>query len=135
MRHIDLFRMEQTDRDGTFGALRIDGTLLCWTLEPQDRNNTKNISCIPVGQYTCQRYSSVKYPDTFEVQGVPDRSHILFHSGNTDDDTTGCILLGETLGKLRTSRAILNSGATFRRFLAEMAQEESFILNIFDYAP
>jgi len=72
----------------------------------------------------------MKYPDSFEITGVSNRTKILFHAGNTDDDTAGCVLLGETIGKLSGNRALLNSGATFRRFLAELASDDEAILSI-----
>jgi len=130
MRTLDLIRLEETQEHGTFGALKIDDVLFSWTLEPPDLGNVRKRSCIPVGTYLCRRYSSKAYPDTFEVTGVPGRTAILFHSGNTDDDTAGCILLGDTLGKLKGNRAILNSGQTFRRFLGELASEDEAILKV-----
>lgn len=125
---VELVRLEETDEHGTFGVLKINKQVFCWTLEPSDRNNSGG--SIPAQQYTCRRYSSAKYPSTFQVMDVPGRTLILFHSGNTDDNTAGCILLGETLGKLQHSRAILNSGATFRRFQALMEPYDEFCLTV-----
>jgi len=130
MRVLELIRLRESEKHGTFGVLRIDKELLCWTLEPADRLNQQSRSCIPAQQYTCRRYSSMKYPDSFEITGVSNRTKILFHAGNTDDDTAGCVLLGETIGKLSGNRALLNSGATFRRFLAELASDDEAILSI-----
>ena len=53
-----------------------------------------------------------------------------FHPGNRVRDTLGCILLGETLGKLKGDRAILNSGKTFDNFMALMAGIDRFVLTI-----
>lgn len=111
----DLLRIEQTDA-GTIGVLRIDGIAFCATLELPDRENKSNESCIPEGDYFCGRVQSPKYGATYGVLDVPGRSHILFHAGNTIQDTKGCILLGESFGKLGESRAVLNSGRTFRLF-------------------
>ncbi|MHA1379295.1 MAG: DUF5675 family protein [Candidatus Helarchaeota archaeon] len=130
---LDLLRIEKTDQ-GTIGVLLIDKIAFCATLEPEDLNNQENISCIPEGSYICERVNSPKYGNTFEVKNVPNRNHILIHSGNTEDHTMGCILLGQYFGKLRGSRAVLNSGATFKRFLKGMKIKEidSFKLNIKD---
>lgn len=72
----------------------------------------------------------MKYPDTFEVTGVQGRSYILFHSGNVEGHTEGCILLGEKIGKLREDRAILNSGKTFNNFIKELVLQDEFKLTI-----
>lgn len=57
-----------------------------------DPNTSKNESgCIPEGVYLCKRYSSPKFPNTWEVIGIPNRASILFHSANTVDQLKGCI--------------------------------------------
>jgi len=127
---VELIRLEESSEHGTFGVLKVNKELLCWTLEPKDADNAPEISSIPAQQYTCCRYSSAKYPDTFQVMDVPGRFNILFHSGNTDDDTAGCILLGNMLSKMKESRAILNSGQTFLRFLSMLADVDEFTLTI-----
>lgn len=133
---IRLIRVEENYDHGTFGVLLINSQLFSWTLEPKDEENKSNISSIPAQQYECKRYSSPKYPDTFEITNVPDRFNVLFHSGNTDDDTAGCILLGNTIGKLKGNRAILNSGNTFNEFrstmkdMLDLCKSDSFHLTI-----
>jgi hypothetical protein len=57
---------------------------------------------------------------------VPDRDGILFHPGNTIDDTEGCIILGIAFGKLGPQRAILNSGQTFKTFMYIMKDVDEF---------
>lgn len=127
---IELVRLEENYEHGTFGVLKLNKQVFCWTLEPRDEENAQDISSIPAQQYDCRRYSSEKYPYTFQVMDVPGRSNVLFHAGNTDDDTAGCILLGETLGKLSGDRAILNSGRTFDRFMAVLEDFDELSLTI-----
>lgn len=130
---IDLIRIEEHPGDGTFGTLRIEGRAFCVTLEPPDLNNAPNISNIPPGNYRCRRYSSAKFPYTFEIAGVPGRDGVLFHAGNTVGDTRGCVLLGQYFGKLRDDRrAVLNSGNTFAAFMGLLASEDGFDLNIIE---
>ena len=131
MRIVDLVRLEESP-SGTFGALRIDGAAFCVTLEPPDLGNQRNVSNIPPGDYTCKRVNSPRFGDTFEITKVPGRSHVLFHAGNTVDHTQGCVLLGQYWGKLRGDRAVLNSGATFKEFMAAMGQETFFWLRIME---
>ena len=59
------------------------------TLERPWKNNQRGISCIPAGFYECRRVKSPKFGDTFQVMHVPNRSEILFHKGNLEDDTHG----------------------------------------------
>ena len=82
----------------TIGNLYLDGEWLCDTLENPYLDNQRSISCIPEGQYKVRlrtaRESATKEYLHLLVQDVPDRSLILFHSGNTAKDTRGCILVG-----------------------------------------
>jgi len=125
-----LVRVETDKENGTFGVLLLNGELFCNTLEPYSRDNAQNISCIPSGQYICKRYSSGRYPETFQVTGVQGRTLILFHAGNIDEHTEGCILLGERVGKLRGDRAILNSGKTFGNFIKKLVLTPEFKLTV-----
>jgi hypothetical protein len=114
---------------GTFGVFLWYDTVFCVTLEPPDYNNARNISSIPTGRYLCQRYKSQKY-DTYEITQVPGRDHILFHAGNTIEDTAGCPILGQHFGKLRGNRAVLNSGNTFREWMHILDGDRTFWLTI-----
>lgn len=131
MKHVELIRLEESSQ-GTLGAIRIDGRLFCACLELPDRGNAANISRIPPGNYICAKTVSPRFGETYEVLDVPQRSHILFHAGNTDDDTQGCILLGKYWGNLKGERAVLNSGATFRDFLVYMIEEYEFKLTVLE---
>lgn len=85
---------DRTDHLGTFGTLILPNGKTLSTLEPSWNNNKENISCIPDGIYHCSITQSPRYGKVYEVKDVPNRSHILFHSGNWAKDTQGCILLG-----------------------------------------
>lgn len=113
---VELVRLENTSH-GAVSIIKIDKHIFCAGLEPPDRANAQNTSCIPTGQYEIRPVNSPKFGRTYEVLNVPGRSFILFHAGNTKVDTEGCILVGETIGKLLGNRAVLNSGATFKRFM------------------
>lgn len=127
---LDIIRLEDNFHRGTFGALLIAREVFCWTLEPPEFGNMKSFACIPAGQYECQRVVSPKFGTTYEICNVPYREHVLFHAGNVVQDTTACVLLAETQGKLRGNRAILNSGKTFTTFLNTMQPYEKFQLTI-----
>ncbi len=124
---VELIRLEET-AEGTLGVLKVNKEAFCCTLEPADRENAKNVSSIPAQQYLCEVHDSPKFGITHLVRNVPGRSGILFHPGNSADDTEGCILLGQYFGKLRGKRAVLNSGATFKSFLRTVGPR--FLLTI-----
>ncbi len=101
--------------DYTDGILIIDDVFECYTLE--DEYRTKKVygeTRIPDGTYFVelrtegklhQRYKD-KFGEDFHkgmlwVKDVPGFQYILFHIGNNDDDTAGCILVGSTADKDR----------------------------------
>jgi len=131
---VRLLRVEENFKFGTFGVFIVNSKMMCTTLEPADLENRKNVSSIPAQQYICERYSSEKYPDTFQIMNVPGRTRVLIHPGNTITHTNGCILLAQHVGLLNVggavSRGILNSGKTFRAFMALMSGADRFHLTI-----
>ena len=67
----------------------------CKTLELSWKDNQRNISCIPKGEYFTVIHESPKFGKCFWLQNVPNRSEILIHRGNFYDDILGCILVGQ----------------------------------------
>ena len=126
-----LNRQEEAD-DGTFGALLLDGRVFCVTLEPPDRDNQQNISNIPPGVYPLRRVVSPKYGETFEICEVPSRAHVLLHAGNLVRHTRACVLVAQYWGKLKGNRAVLNSGATFRKLMDAMFGIDETTIDIRD---
>ncbi|MGE4552983.1 MAG: DUF5675 family protein [Desulfovibrionaceae bacterium] len=112
-----LLRMERGE-DGVFGALVVDGRMVCLTLEPPDLGNRPQVSCIPEGEYRLERVRSPRFGDTLRVASVPGRTDILIHAGNTTGDTHGCIITGGGLGVLEGRRGVTGS----RRALAELME-------------
>ena len=131
---VRLVRVEENHRWGTFGNWIIGSEVFCVTLEPADLLNKQNVSSIPTQQYICKRYSSDKYPDTFQIMDVPGRDKVLIHSGNWIENTEGCILLAEHFRKLKVNgqakRGILNSGKTFDKFMKTMYGINIFSLTV-----
>jgi hypothetical protein len=118
-------------KEGTFGMILYNGKPFAVTGERPWKDNQKNISCIPVGIYLCKRYSSDKYPDTFEVVNVPGRTHILFHKGNFPlKDSKGCILIAEKFEDINDDVCVLESNNGFSEFLSKLKGVNTFILQI-----
>ena len=133
MKIVELVRLEENFVYGTFGVLKVDKEVFCVTLEPADLLNKQNVSSIPAQQYSCERYSSQKYPDTFQIMNVPGRDKCLFHPGNRIKDTEGCVLTAQYFDKLYGDRAILNSGNTFKKFMDLMRSVAKFHLTITEH--
>ncbi len=100
-------------RETSLGLLAdVSGTqskFLCYTLEDEARDKkVAGETRIPAGEYEVTlrtvdgkhaKYGA-KYPDIHKgmlwVRNVPGFEFILIHVGNTDDDTEGCLLVGDT---------------------------------------
>lgn len=129
METVNLFRLKRSDQ-GTEGML-VAGEFNCRTLELPWRENKKQISCIPAGEYDVEIRLSNKYGRVYWVRHVPNRTYILIHSGNYAGDTTkgfkshvmGCILLGKKSGYLGGQVAVLNSRVAVRQFVEELNYE------------
>lgn len=78
----------------TLGVLTGELFRPLYTLEPPWKDNARNISCVPVGIYRCDNFSSPKFGPTWKLRDVPNRSDIEFHWGSYVQDTRGCPLLG-----------------------------------------
>lgn len=131
---LDLIRVGSSSR-GTFGVLRFGAVPFVLTLERPWQDNQQRVSCIPVGRYVCRRMRSPKFGVTFEVTGVPNRTHILFHSGNTIEDTEGCILLAEEFSGTWEKPMLASSQRGFCEFLKLMDGVLAFDLVVIDAPP
>lgn len=116
---------KETSSEGTFGTLT-NGDFSCFTCElpffagDPSVHNERRTDCIPPGEYKCEVVRSPKFGSVYMVKGVPDRSHILIHAGNTVDDIEGCILLGTAMGRVKSKKAVLNSRAAIISFMDYM---------------
>lgn len=111
----------------TIGRLAINGTYFCDTLEPTWRDigfgrpgrKVMGRTAIPEGRYPLVVTFSPRFKRWLPLLlNVPQFSGIRIHSGNTADDTEGCILPG-----LNTSRGrVTDSYLWERRLVAELGR-------------
>jgi len=81
----------------TSGYLAVNDSIICHTLEKPWVDNQQNISSIPSGKYKgILRYDHSDHW-RIELLNVPNRTYIQIHIGNTTDDISGCILVGDRL--------------------------------------
>lgn len=100
----------QFGADATNGLLFINGIFECFTLEDEVRDvKVHSETAIPLGEYEIKlrtvggfhakytdRYGAAFHKGMLELQDVPNFQYILIHTGNTDQHTAGCLLVGET---------------------------------------
>lgn len=117
---------------GIFGNLLKDGgALFCVTLEhAYDRGDGTYAPKLPSGEYTCVRGKHnlllLGEIETFEITNVPGHTGILFHIGNYNNDSNGCVLLGtESAGSY-----IEHSRLAFIQFMNMMDGVEEFKLMV-----
>ena len=105
-----------------------DGELICSTFELPDRRNAVNVSCIPAGEYPLKMIVSPKYGPVYKVHDVPGRTDILIHTGNTVDDTLGCILPGCAYGLLDVKHESKATGVVgIEKMLAILSSRVAYI--------
>lgn len=98
MNEITLTRTIFTDQS-TIGKLIMPDTWTCYTLEDTCRKKPNHDIAIPIGKYPIIIDKSVRFKRLMpHIINVPGRSGIRIHSGNTDKDTSGCILVGLDYG-------------------------------------
>ena len=126
----------QFGTDATNGLLFIDGLFECYTLEDQYQAvKVMHETCIPEGTYDIkfrktggfhakytERYKNAHY-GMLHIQDVPNFTYILIHTGNTDEHTSGCLIVGETQQDLEISKDgfIGSSTTAYKKMYAKVA--------------
>ena len=92
-------------------------------------------TCIPEGTYDIkfrktggfdskyrERYKNAHY-GMLHLQDVPNFTYILIHAGNTDEHTSGCLIVGETQQDLDRSQDgfIGHSGTAYQKMYKKVA--------------
>jgi len=97
---ITIKRLHKTDTS-TIGELLIDGVFECFTLEDIERPvKIKAETAIPKGTYKVIINQSNRFKRLMPLLlNVPNFEGVRIHSGNTNHDTEGCILVGQTRNK------------------------------------
>jgi hypothetical protein len=123
------------DIDGIFGELHSEhGQRIAETLEHAYPTSSGYAPKIPAGTYVCVRslhrlHGMTEDFETFEITGVTGHEGLLFHWGNYNNDSEGCVLVGQDLKALSTGeRMITNSRAEFAAFMALQEGVDTFTL-------
>ena len=126
--------------DYTIGRMYIDGAYFCDTLEDADRGMKQDMplpelkdikvagrTAIPTGKYCVYLTRSPKFGKVLPlIYDVPAFTGIRIHSGNTDEDTQGCILVGEN----KIVGRVINSRQTMDKLMDILDGQESITIEI-----
>lgn len=139
----------------TIGRLYIDGEYVCNTIEDTDRGLTQNMpvdkikqikvpgkTAIPSGVYEITlkikspKYSNSTYYVNFcnayvpRLLNVPGYDGVLIHTGNTADDSQGCIIVGYNtiVGKVTDSKKAFQ--IVYNKLLAASKKEDKIVITI-----
>ncbi len=124
----------QLDPDVTIGKLSVDGLFECWTLEDVVRPDGVKIygeTAIPAGVYTVDITHSprfkVQMPLLINVKGF---TGVRIHTGNTADDTEGCLIVGMDRLSKSLGRSRIAYDKLFAKLAAAKARKEPIELTI-----
>ena len=142
-------------RESTLGLwFDQDRKFVCYTLEDEHRDvKVPSETCIPAGRYRLRKWTHPEssfrrraaelFPDihkgfVVEISGVPDFEAVLVHWGNDDEDTKGCVLLGETAEENVEGRGYIGrSRDAYKRWYPPVAElieaDEEVYLDVVDY--
>lgn len=125
-----------SDGDATLSRVSIDDVLECYGLEDEYRAiKVANETRVPVGEYDIHlrpeggmhvKYSEAEWCKDWHqgmlwLQDVPNFTWIYIHPGNTDDHTSGCLLVGQTANendKLTISSSRLAYEALYKKVVS-----------------
>lgn len=118
----------------------IDGQYLCDTVEDCDRGLKQSMTsqqiavkkvygktAIPAGRYKVTLTFSNKFKRVLPlVNDVIGFLGIRIHSGNTAEDSLGCIIVGEN----KIKGGVVNSKVTLERLMAKLIGQTNILLTI-----
>jgi len=110
------------------GEMTVDGVFECFTLEDVERPvKIKGETAIPKGTYKVIINQSNRFKRQLPLLlNVPGFEGVRIHSGNTNHDTEGCILVGQT----RHKEFIGKSRKAFDKLFKKMQRAKDITLSI-----
>lgn len=136
---ITLLRHSKTNNE-TIGSIYIDGQFESFSLEDEKRETkVKGETRIPSGVYKLGLRNKnsgmhLEYKEKFkgvhigmiEILSIVNFSDVYFHIGNTDKNTAGCVLVGDSAyydkGKLKLSNSTLAYQRFYQKVIGEVAK-------------
>ncbi len=123
-------------KDDTLGLLFLGNKFAAFTLEDEKRTiKVMGETRIPAGTYEIflrnvgglTKSYGRRFPDIHKgmlwLQDVPDFQYIYIHCGNRDEDTEGCILIGDTSQQNITEDGFIGASvAAYRRVYPQIVE-------------
>ena len=124
---ITIKRLYKTDTS-VIGELLVNGIWECFTLEDAERPiKIKGETAIPKGTYRVIINESNRFKRLLPLLiDVPNFEGVRIHSGNSNHDTEGCILVGQT----RNKNYIGQSRKAFEKLFKKMQVAKDITLTI-----
>ena len=134
----------------TVGRMYINDMPICYTLEDTYRPvKIKHKTRIPAGNYKLVFRKFGRFYEKFSkrfkdigndrgmiwVTNVPNYEDILIHIGNTEADTSGCILVGSDIAERDGDWSLIASTVAYRKvypMIASLMEEGTTILHVQD---
>lgn len=120
----------------TLGDLSVDtGTqsvFNCETLELPNKNNARQISCIPAAKYNWAKVpasTAIPYPH-IAILDVPDRDGVCIHAANYHTQLRGCIAVGKNEIDINGDgqKDVTESKKTFEKLMAILPEKGELII-------
>jgi len=132
---IDVFRFSDNGAS-TLGLLFLNGVFRCYTLEDGFKTDkVKGETRIPAGTYELGIQGAVTpltkhyrekhawFTHHLHVKKVPNFESVYIHIGNTDKNTDGCLLVGDSIDNNAMKQGFLGSSTNaFKRIYEEIYQ-------------
>ena len=123
--------------DGIFSDLKdADGNVIAECLEhAYDDGNGGWEPKIIDGTHPCVRgphrlHGMTEDFVTFEITGIPGHSDLLFHWGNYNRDSEGCILVGQKIAVNEDGQMVTNSRVTWQKLMDLQDGVDTFSLTV-----
>lgn len=120
---LSLIRKSRSE-DFTLGELFIDGQFFCYTVEDKVRPLGEKVlgkTAIPVGNYKMIINMSNHFKKEMPLLlNVPGFEGVRIHSGNTADDSEGCIIIG----MVKTENGVGMSRVAFTKLMDKIKGKE-----------
>lgn len=140
-----LLKRQTESKEWTQGKLSLDGVPECFTLEDQSQvKKVMNETRIPAGRYQIllrtfgghhEQYA-IKFPlfhkGMLWLQNVPGFHDILIHIGNTDDDSSGCIVVGKGYQDGKLSFSTVAYISLYKKVIQALNNKELVFITIKD---
>jgi hypothetical protein len=124
---IEVKRLYKTE-NSTIGELTIGGKFECYTLEDKERDvKIKGETAISKGTYKVIINQSNRFKKLLPLLlNVPNFEGVRIHPGNSNHDTEGCILVGQSISKDYISK----SRKAFEKLFKKMQLAKEITLTI-----